>query len=365
MFPDELDAELLGDGDVLDDAVGVPDEGLRAEAFPGVRFGSPRRGGAKVPLANLEPPSSARVELTPSPVPRVSLSPATGAVDISLVPGPNMAHSRNLPTLAAQHVLGRRQPRRRAPAVTLPPGDVTADPLGPAELAHEVRSSRREVVLGLTIGLGLSMLLALVGQAYLREDVVAETQPTPAELESITLSARPETDARGAAWPGAAASAPPATGTSAALQESAASGGELPGVAQPEARSAEPLGVASSNGADSPPAGTIAPPSSAFSDGERMLAHSAPEGVRGVAGGVLPRAARDSSGHSVARNSVTRSAVTRSAGPRSSMSRAHRTPAIAVEPPAFESEKTLSEAARDRSPMSPAESAGLGLDLPL
>jgi hypothetical protein len=340
MFPDELDAALLGDDDVLDEAVAA-DGAFSADAFPGVRFGLPRLGGAKVPLANLEPPSSARVELTPSPVPRVSLSPATGAVDISLVPGPNMGHSRNLPTLAAQHVLGRRHPRR-ARAVTLPPpGDVTGDPLGPSELAPEVRSSRREVVLGLTIGLGLSMLLALVGQAYLREDVIAEAQPASAGVESITLSARPETDARGAALPGS---------------EAPAASGARPEAVPPEARGAEPLGVASSDRSDNQPERSIAAsPSERSSERDGMLADvpradSPPEVAKGRSGRVLPRAVRDPSRHSVAGQSAAR---------------ARRAPAIAVEPPAFESEKSLSEAARDRSPMSPAESAGLGLDLPL
>jgi hypothetical protein len=342
MFPDELDAEVLGDDDVLDEAVSA-DGAFRADAFPGVRFGLPRLGGAKVPLANLEPPSSARVELTPSPVPRVSLSPATGAVDISLVPGPHMAHSRNLPTLAAQHVLGRRHPRRPAPAVTIPPpGDVTGDPLGPSELAPEVRSSKREVVLGLTIGLGLSMLLAVVGQAYLRDEVVAEAQPTPAEVESITLSARPETDARGAALPG-----------SETPSASAASGARLaPGLpgALSEERGAAPTGVASSDGSDTQPAPALAaPPSAPSTDAERLLARAPREASKGRTDRA-PRATRDLGGQSAARQSAAR---------------ARRAPAIAVEPPAFESEKSLSEAPRDRSPMSPAESAGLGLDLPL
>ena len=349
MFPDEVDAELLGEDGVLDEAVSA-DGAFKADAFPGVRFGLPRLGGAKVPLANLEPPTSARVELTPSPVPRVSLSPATGAVDISLVPGPHMAHSRNLPTLAAQHVLGRRHPRRPAAAVTFPPsGDMTGDPLGPSELAPEVRSSRREVVLGLTIGLGLSMLLAVVGQAYLREGVVAEAQPTPAEVESITLSARAETGANGAALPGseapseaAASGAQPALGLPTVLREEQGSR---------EERGAEPPGVARSNGSHTQPAPTLAASARARStEPERMLARSPREASKGRTGRVLPRAARDLGGKSAAPQSAAR---------------ARRAPAITVEPPAFESEKSLSEAPRDRSPMSPAESAGLGLDLPL
>ena len=77
------------------------------------------------------------------------------------------------------------------------------------------------------------MLLAVVGQAYLREDVVAEAPPAPAAVESITLSARPETDARGAALP--ASEAPSAAGA-------------RPEAVSPEARGAEPLGVASNDG---------------------------------------------------------------------------------------------------------------------
>src|SRR5512145_2032362 len=65
----------------------------RAELFEpaiaeGESFGQPRAnvlGG--LPLASLEGPSMASLDLTPSPVPRVSLVHANGAVDVSLVPG--------------------------------------------------------------------------------------------------------------------------------------------------------------------------------------------------------------------------------------------------------------------------------------
>lgn len=367
LFPDQQDVDLLGDEDVLDEAAAARDadhEAFTADAFAGARFGRPRVGGAQVPLANLEPPSSPRIELTPSPVPRVSLTPATGAVDISLVPGPHMAHSRNLPTLAAQHVLGRRHPRRPAAAVTLPPpGDVATVPLELSELAHGVRSSRREVVLGLTIGLGLSLLLAVVGQAYLREnaggEAVAQTPPTPAELESLTLAARPGTDARGAAWPGPAVSSAGASSagqfpvssagvsSSAAVSPSAAVPLSAPAAALAPGGGAEPPRVAT-DGLGSEPAHAIAAsPSASGAEGQRMLAHPGVDhpGVDAKRSErVLARAGRDSGGRSAAR--------------------ARRAPAIAVEPPAFESEKSLSEG-RERTPMSPAESAGLGLDLPL
>ena len=50
-----------------------------------------------VPVATLEGPSMGHLDLTPSPVPRVSLVPATGVVDISLVPGPNAVGSATYP----------------------------------------------------------------------------------------------------------------------------------------------------------------------------------------------------------------------------------------------------------------------------
>jgi hypothetical protein len=121
-----------------------------------------------VPLATLEEPSSSRFELTPSPVPRVSLAPATGSVDISLVPGPNSVGLRNLPTLAARHVLGRPLQRAAARALTFPP-TATLPAEAPVErkAAASVRSSKREIVLGLGIGIGLSVLLGVVGQTFL------------------------------------------------------------------------------------------------------------------------------------------------------------------------------------------------------
>jgi hypothetical protein len=198
------------------------DDHARARAEPNVRRAelaarqpdhAPWRQSppAKLPIANLEPPSGPRLDLTPSPVPRVALAPATGSVDISLVPGPHDhmggGHfgggqswgSRNLPTLAAQHLIGGKQ-RRPAPAATVPPpGELprqeqlaSRDRRLRSGIAKDVRSSKREIVLGLMIGLGLSMLLAAIGQAYLQEErPVAGAQEQP-ELESLTLSARPE-----------------------------------------------------------------------------------------------------------------------------------------------------------------------------
>jgi hypothetical protein len=342
-FPELLDPELIGDVDVLDDAVlddAVLDDARdepqlaergysqpayaeasnRAEGFSGPRFGAPRRGGARVPLANLEPPSSARFELTPSPVPRVSLEPATGAVDISLVPGPNVGLSYNLPTLAAQHALGRRQQRRpAAPAVTLPPtsnSTTEREPLVTADRVKDVRSSRREVVLGLMIGVGLSLLLAGVGRAYLREDVVADAEFVPEVLESVTLSARRESDVPAA--------------PSVAEQLAAASNPaySTPGVANPAAVNPTAVNPTAVN----------------------PTADSAPQHPR-LANARLepPKRARD--------RAPARAARERAAS--------RRAPASGAEPPILELVKPFSEAPRERPPMSPAESAGLGLDLPL
>lgn len=177
-------------------AVSLDRPGL-AWVRPGISTGSATRGAVEVPVANLEPPSMSRFDLTPSPVPRVALAPATGSVDVSLVPGPHAAGSRNMPTLAAQHLVGRRPRRPAAAAVTVPP-----PPLGAREsrmaagLARDVRSSKGEIVVGLTIGLGVSLLLAGLGQAYLRgEGAIAVEENAASRLEVVTLSARPDVPA--------------------------------------------------------------------------------------------------------------------------------------------------------------------------
>jgi len=315
----EVGSEMSGEH-ALAGAQAVDGASITERGFNASTFGLPRvQGGTKLPLANLEMPS-ARLDLTPSPVPRVALSPATGAVDISLVPGPH--GSRNLPTLAAHHALGRRPARRPAAAVTVPPprrASREVPRLG-SGLARDVRSSKREIVLGLAIGLGLSLVLAAVGHTYLRDESTANA-PAP-ELEALMLSARPR-----------AASAEPA------LAEA------VPSVpAAPQASALAPVEAAAPAGAGSSEPPSASPPAAA-----PARAASAAAAGSG-AGSVAPRAKAGR-------------AKPRPAGSQP----VHRTGAAAsVEPaPPVDGAKPFDEAAPGRTPLSPAESAGLGLDLPL
>jgi hypothetical protein len=378
-----LDPELLGDDDVLDD-----DAAIANELF--ARSRAARVGGAKVPMANLEPPSPTRLELTPSPVPRVQLEPATGTVDISLVPGPNAVMSRNMPTIAAQHALGRRGQVRReeargdqgppaAPAMTLPPtGVLGREPrvtarASSAEVPREFRSSKREVVLGLGIGLGLSMLLAAVGQAYLRDDVVAERHGAPgsrdpAAIESITLSARPEsapstTGAQSATRSGALASSEatlgkgtdPAPGKSTARNARQTAAGS----ARDDSTGSDSMG-SDSTGSDSMGSDSMGSDSTGLaaleSAASGRVARVTVSSERGSSERVQPLTERQRGerGPRVAQRSVGRE-----------RERERRSMPIATQPPVFEVEKPLSDAPPERAPLSPAESAGLGLDLPL
>jgi hypothetical protein len=344
LFPDSFDADLLGEDDVIDEELAASAE----DEFVAARFGVPRVGGARVPIANLEPPSSARVELTPSPVPRVSLAPATGAVDISLVPGPSAGFSRNLPTLAAQHVLGRRQQRRpAAAAVTVPPTtDETArESRVSTVLPKEVRSSKREVVLGLTIGLGLSLLLAAVGQAYLRDDVIASGPD--GVIESITLSARPEAATASAASSSAASSSAASAGAPSGTAASAAE--PVPTSPAAGVRSADSKRLASAPHVRQAPSGA----------GDARLARGAADGDESalLAHARLEPQKRTSEKAERAERMPPRPSARERAARRASP--------ITSEPPVFEVERPLSEAPHERAPLSPAESAGLGLDLPL
>jgi hypothetical protein len=339
---DAIRRDASGDDGIRHEGVhdGVDGEARADDVFSAARFGAPRLGRARVPMANLEPPSSSRVELTPSPVPRVSLAPATGAVDISLVPGPNARLSRNLPTLAAQHALGRRQQRRAAaPAMTVPPTASTArEPRASADVSKDVRSSKREVVLGLMIGLGLSLALAAVGQAYLREELIAESpdpsEPTSApdtraqnEIESVMLSARPESGASGS---------------------DAASGG------------AERVGVARAAG------GVVGATPPAID--ERKVTNT---------GGAAESARRSSASGPAASPSPKRLAPGQVEPPKRASEKGQgeraearqrtkaRRPPTATEAPDFEVDKPLAEPSPEPAHLTPAESAGLGLDLPL
>jgi hypothetical protein len=326
---DEVVAEPA-DGDAAFDPP-MSEEAVTERGFDASTFGLPRAGGTRLPMANLEMPSSSRLELTPSPVPRVALSPATGAVDISLVPGPHA--SRNLPTLAAYHALGRRPLRRPASAITFPPprrASADSPRLG-AGLAKDVRSSKREIVLGLAIGLGLSLVLAAVGQAYLHEEPIAGSPP---EVQALALSARPQT----------AASAP-----------------EAAPFAEPRAGS-EPSAEPASAGAE----GALA---TAASVTERSLARANELQRSASPGRVGPSAARASE----PRGSVPPRAVARRSHARHDAAPGGARASSAFEPgPAYDAPlparaalPSTGGAAASPVPMSPAESAGLGLDLPL
>lgn len=297
----------------------------------------------KLPMASLEMPSSSRLELTPSPVPRVALAPATGAVDISLVPGPHTIGSRNLPTLAAQHLLGRRAPRRPAPAVTLPPPP-SREARSPFTLARDVRSSKGEIVLGLTIGLGVSLLLAGLGQAYLRGDVVADGSSAPAQLESVTLSARPdvapadsasEASSNGGGAPTSGAPVSPRASGTAAIGSAAV--GALAS-AEHDGRGARRHPGAAAGGAVAGDAVLLAQATLA-----KRIERTAPRATPARA--TRPRNAQRAEGALV------------SSADDSARSSAVPSPA-AVSP-------LPSEPPPTSAPLTPAESAGLGLDLPL
>jgi hypothetical protein len=187
----------------------------------------------EVPRVALEHPST-KLEPTPSPVPRVSLIPASAldpTVSLNAVPsdaasldtawfetgsfdtetldtevldtvvvtpgdaseasalvGRSLPNSRSLPTLAARQALPRRPaaPRQVAPAVTFPPGSGSLR--GEAKisrLAADVRSSKREIVLGLAIGMALAAAFGLLGQRYLAQrELGADPGPTLAATVS-------------------------------------------------------------------------------------------------------------------------------------------------------------------------------------
>jgi hypothetical protein len=365
-----LESEPPAPHERIDDAVGA--RSLSDEPRPGLAWarradisGSPASAVAsepasalalgsrvpKLPMASLEGPSTSRLDLTPSPVPRVALAPATGAVDISLVPGPHSVGSRNLPTLAAQHLLGVRARRRPAPAVTVPPAVAGREVRSAFMLARDVRSSKSEIVLGLTIGLGVSMLLAGLGQAYLRDDAIADA---PARLESVTLSARPEMPAGSAA----------------------------------PARGAAPTdAVAASPAASSDRASSAAPATGAAADARAAAIEPRASGVAAIDAAGARDEARDAAGASMwlaragasnraertqPRATPARSTRARHSHPAASAPAADDSPAApppdAVPPAAILPAAPLtppSDPAPAPAPLTPAESAGLGLDLPL
>ena len=156
-----------------------------------------------VPLASLEQPSTT-LEPTPSPVPRVSLVPATRG-DAGLA-NPS---SRNQPTVAARHAESSRVavPRAAVPRAAVPRAAVPREAMavtvppqrGPAldgkiarRLAADVRSSKREIVLGLTSGMALAAALGVIGQRYLtRREPISRDAALPAAAIARGTSAEP------------------------------------------------------------------------------------------------------------------------------------------------------------------------------
>jgi hypothetical protein len=147
-----------------------------------------------LPMAALEKPS-ALLEPTPSPVPRASLIPATrdGAPDAAQVGAVN---SRSVPTVAARSLAAERPLRRQpAAAVTFPPGRAQPRERVARRLAADVRSSKREIVLGLTIGMALAAALGVIGQRYLARRAPAGVQ-APVVTTAAQLSAVPSAPVR-------------------------------------------------------------------------------------------------------------------------------------------------------------------------
>jgi hypothetical protein len=314
----------------------------------------------KFPVANLERPSTSRLELTPSPVPRVALAPATGAVDISLVPGPHTVGSRNLPTLAAQHLVGRRAARRPAPALTVPP-PAARESRAAFTLARDVRSSKGEIVLGLTIGLGVSLLLAGLGQAYLRSDPIAEAPSAPAQLESVTLSARPEAAAANAGAEAAADEGVASGAAGTASARGAATGAERSTPARSRNAAAAPKGGSVAD--DSMVLARAAGPKRSERTPQRATAARAPRSQAAAASNLASgHAPIDSRGAAGSPAAVSAAAVSPAAVSPAAVSPAAVSPAAAASAPSL---VPPSEPPAAATPLTPAESAGLGLDLPL
>jgi hypothetical protein len=211
------------------------------------------------------------------------------------------------------------------------------------DVPREFRSSKREVVLGLGIGLGLSMLLAAIGQAYFREDVIADRQASPgvrepASIESVTLSSRPDS-------PGGA------TNANRSVAPLSPEPAHDKGGAARSARS-ERVDVVARDGASAPRTVSGGRASSRPPAISKREASSPSHPASGVAVSIDARP-ESTRGKRAARV------------PERSPERERRLPPLATQPPAFDVDKPLSDAPPERAPLSPAQSAGLGLDLPL
>jgi hypothetical protein len=211
-------------------------------------------------------------------------------------------------------------------------------------IARDVRSSKGEIVLGLTIGLGVSLLLAGLGQAYLRGDSVASDPGAPAPVESVTMSARPES-------PGPSSGGPLATPGAGGMVIGNVAPSAVPLAAAPTAAQRGSVRVDGSgarrvrtsrrSGAG---AATDSSDAAASASGSVLLAQAA------ASKRTEPAAERMAAARPARAASAPEALVDDALG----VSRDAPPSAVPSEP-----------APPSSAPLTPAESAGLGLDLPL
>jgi hypothetical protein len=269
----------------------------------------------RLPVVNLEKPNSNWPDLTPSPVPRVSLIPPTGRLEPSQLR--SATEARGLPTVAPRT-------RAMAPALTLPRlGKPANGGWLSRRIARDLRSSKREIAFGLGIGIGLSFVLGKLGQTYLE----SRSAMRAGALGSWTASALPSPEPRplakvvpstvplpNAVVPNAGASAPPVTPTLAAAAAAA------PAAAVAAALTASAQSVVATQLSAVP--------------------------LRSEARAARPSLSKSRSTKAARRQaSASRPSDTESGG-------ADATPADELDPPG-------------KTPLSPSESAGLGRELPL
>lgn len=201
----------------------------------------------RLPVVNLEKPSSAWPDLTPSPVPRVSLIPPTGRIDHHALP----SEARYRQTVAPRLRAGGPLPLP-PPAITVPQLLLSPPRRGRwARLARDLRSSKREIALGLGIGIGLSLLLGKLGQTYLEnrrggragaiEQWTASALPSPEPRSLPASAAAPAPAPAAVAAPAAAAAAAPAATAAAAPAAAVAATAAAPAAAAPAAPAKTPV----------------------------------------------------------------------------------------------------------------------------
>ena len=178
----------------------------------------------RLPVVTLEKPSSAWPDLTPSPVPRVSLIPPTGRLERAEL----LSGGRHQPTVAPRLRAGGPLPMP-TPAVTVPQLTRPSRLGRWARLVRDLRSSKREIALGLGIGIGLSLLLGKLGQTYLE----SHRRGRAAAIEQWTASALPSPEPRLPAAPAPAAVAAAAPVTAAAAPVAAAAAAPVTAAAAP------------------------------------------------------------------------------------------------------------------------------------